>query len=30
MRRCVIVGGAPIGKPERIRAALRPDDFFIF
>ena len=30
MRRCVIVGGAPIGRPERIRAALRPDDFFIF
>ena len=30
MRRCVIVGGAPIGKPERVRAALRPDDFYIY
>ena len=30
MRRCVIVGGAPIGRPERMRAALRPDDYFIF
>ena len=26
MRRCVIVGGAPIGKPDAIRPLLRGDD----
>lgn len=30
MRRCVIVGGAPIGKPEAVRPYLRGDDFFVF
>lgn len=29
MSRCVIVGGAPIARPEPIRAALRADDFLI-
>ena len=29
MRRCVIVGGAPIGRPEEIRAYLRGDDFIL-
>lgn len=29
MRRCVIVGGADIGRYERIRARLREDDFYI-
>ena len=30
MRRCVIVGAAPIADYARCRAALRPDDFFLF
>lgn len=30
MRRCVIIGGAPIGNYPRIRSKLRPDDFLIF
>ena len=30
MRRCVIVGGADIGRPETIRAALRDDDYMIY
>lgn len=30
MRRCVIVGGAPIGRYADLRAALRSNDFFIF
>ncbi len=30
MRRCVIVGGAEIGRPEEIRRYLREDDFFIY
>lgn len=30
MRRCVIVGGAPIQDYARVRAALRTDDFFIY
>ena len=29
MRRCVIVGGAPIARPEELRAYLRGDDFLI-
>lgn len=29
MNRCVIIGGAPIGRYDRIRASLREDDFFI-
>lgn len=29
MRRCVIVGGADIGRYDRIRAYLREDDFYI-
>lgn len=29
MKRCVIVGGADIGRYDRIRAHLREDDFFI-
>lgn len=29
MKRCVIVGGADIGRFDRIRARLREDDFFI-
>ncbi len=29
MRRCVIIGGADIGRYDRIRAHLRKDDFFI-
>lgn len=30
MRRCVIVGGAPIGDDETARNRLRPDDFLIY
>lgn len=30
MRRCVIVGGGPIGDHGRARAALRPDDYVIY
>jgi len=30
MKRCVIVGAAPIERYEDLRAALRRDDFFIF
>ena len=30
MRRCVIVGGAPIEKPEAIRPYLRDDDYMIY
>ena len=30
MQRCVIVGGAPIGNYEAVRARLRADDFFVF
>ena len=30
MRRCVIVGGAELGRPEEIRAYLRGDDFLIY
>ena len=30
MRRCVIVGAAPIADYARCRAALRPDDFFLY
>ena len=30
MRRCVIVGGAPIGRPEKLRPYLRADDFFLY
>ena len=30
MNRCVIVGGAPIGRYERIRSLLRPGDFMIY
>ena len=30
MRRCVIIGGAPIERSEEIRACLREDDFFIY
>lgn len=30
MRRCVIVGGAPIGKPEAIRPCLRGDDYMVY
>ena len=30
MRRCVIVGGAELGRPEEIRAYLREDDFFVY
>ena len=29
MRRCVIIGGADIGRYDRIRACLREDDFYI-
>ena len=29
MRRCVIIGGADIGRYDRIRAYLRADDFYI-
>lgn len=29
MRRCVIIGGADIGRYDRIRASLRSDDFYI-
>ena len=28
MRRCVIIGGADIGRYDRIRAYLRADEFF--
>ena len=30
MRRCVIVGGAPIARPEELRQYLRADDFFLY
>ena len=30
MRRCVIVGGAELGREEEIRGYLRGDDFFIY
>ena len=30
MRRCVIVGGAPIGRPEELLPYLRADDFFLY
>ena len=30
MRRCVLVGGAPIADYDRINRYLRPDDFFVF
>ena len=30
MRRCVIVGGAELGRDEEIRAYLRGDDFFVY
>ena len=30
MRRCVIVGGADIGRPEEIRAYLREDDYMVY
>ena len=30
MRRCVIIGGAPIENYERIRGYLGNDDFYIF
>ncbi len=30
MKRCVIVGGAPIGNYERILSLLSPDDFMIY
>jgi thiamine pyrophosphokinase len=30
MRRCVIVGGAPIARPEELRPYLRADDFFLY
>ncbi len=30
MKRCVIVGGAPIGDPQRIISYLRPDDYVIY
>ena len=29
MKRCVIVGGADIGRYDRIRACLKADDFYI-
>lgn len=29
MRRCVIIGGADIGRYDRIRASLRSDDYYI-
>lgn len=29
MRRCVIIGGADIGRYDRIRAQLRADDFYV-
>lgn len=29
MRRCVVIGGADIGRYDRIRARLREDDFYI-
>ena len=28
--RCVVVGGAEISRYDRVRAALRPDDFVIY
>ena len=30
MRRCVIVGSAPVSRPEVLREQLRADDFFIY
>ncbi|MBR0091118.1 MAG: thiamine diphosphokinase [Lachnospiraceae bacterium] len=30
MKRCVIIGGAPVGDYDRIRERLRADDFFVF
>lgn len=30
MRRCVIIGGAGIGRYDRIRSSLRQDDWFVF
>ena len=30
MKRCVIIGGAPIGRYDRILPLLQPDDFYIF
>lgn len=30
MRRCVIIGGAGIGRYDRIRSCLRQDDWFVF
>lgn len=30
MKRCVIIGGAPIGRYDRIRAALSDSDFYIY
>ena len=30
MKRCVIVGGAPIGRYDAIRSLLRPDDFMLY
>ena len=30
MSRCVILGGAPIARPEEIRPFLRDDDFFLY
>ncbi len=29
MRRCVIIGGADIGRYDRVRSRLREDDFYI-
>lgn len=30
MKRCVVIGGAPIADPARLRSYLRPDDFTIY
>ena len=30
MKRCVIIGGAPIGRYDRIKPLLREDDFLIY
>ena len=30
MKRCVIIGGAPIGRYDRIRAALSENDYYIY
>ncbi len=30
MKRCVIIGGAPISDYEAIRSCLQPEDFFVF